>query len=426
MRRLGRLVAVAMIFAGLVFGGGPAVAAPGTPTLDDVLALVGNDVDRATADVVVMIDVSASMDDISYARVKESLAGYLKTLAPVDQVTLVAYARNATVTATQRVGTNPGRMIDSLPPAPLGGPADLGTAVDATISTLRRPTAPGLATVLLITAGPDATNAAQGAEWKALAKQARAVWQRVDAWAIPLAEVTSAPLLTKVWSAATVVPETTIDDLPAMLGQVRDSARRIKARNLLAGDLVKPIRVNWPEYGGVPHGRSVTEVEVKSPLKYVPVTLDKFRITSTNPRVRVSVPRGPIELRPGQAIKVPITAHWDAGPRRKWPFFTVDGRTELKMSARVTTSWSPVLNNELDLTLTSTLAGEPKKTALSAQRGSFWYWLSALVLIAVLAEILVWWWRHPPEKRRKRTVTVAGTSFTWEEKEVRDASMTPS
>jgi VWA domain-containing protein len=422
VRRIGRLATVAVVIAGFVLAGGNAAAGPGTPSndpgtpsIDEVYAQVGAEVNRASADVVVMIDVSADMDPARYERVKESLTGYFAGLAPVDQVTLIPFADAPTTVITQRVGQTPGEFVNLLPDAPGSGKADVGAALDSAITTLHRPDAPGLATVLLLTAGPDAG----GTDWRALKRSTRGLRQGISAYEILLDSATAAPRLTKVWSRATVLPATSVGELPAALGEVRDAARKIKARNLLAGDVQKPLVVTWPLYGGIPHGTSVTDVEIRSTLKFVPLTLSGVVIAADNPDVTVSVPPGPFLVPPGAKLHLPVTARWDAGPRRAWPFYTVNGRTELDLTAVVTSPWDRVLDDDLNLELQTTLPYDPMDRDLSAQRGSFWYWLSAIVLLAVLTEIFVWWWRHPPEKRRRnRVVTVAGTSFTWQEDEM--------
>ncbi|MFD0516777.1 vWA domain-containing protein [Paractinoplanes durhamensis] len=320
----------------MLFGGAPpAVADPGEPSLTALYNLVQTDVDRSTADVVVLIDVSASMNAVRYDRVKQSLTDFFARMAPVDQVTLIPFA-DSPAPFTQRVGKSPGKLVDALPERPAGGRADLGAALDSAITTLERPKAPGLATVVLLSGSP---NSGAG-NWAGLRERTRKLRQHVDAYAIPLAGVTGAPMLTKVWPKATVMSPTSVYGLTAALAQPREVARATKARNLLSWDLGKPIRVNWPLTGGISHGTSVTRVEVKSTLKYVPLTLERLAISGDNPAVTLSVPAGPITLAPGETVIVPVTAQWDAGPRRRRPLWTVSGKDSLELSGQVSSPWA--------------------------------------------------------------------------------------
>ncbi|GAA0585011.1 hypothetical protein GCM10010172_82530 [Paractinoplanes ferrugineus] len=410
MRRIGRLVTVAVVIAGVLSGGGAAAAGSGTPSIDEVYAQVGAEVDRATADVVVLVDTSADMGRAEYDQVRRSLTGYFAGLAPVDQVTLIPFAATAAPAVTQRVGNTPDQFVNLLPAAPGPGKADVGVALDRALTTLGRPNAPGLATVLLLTAGPGT------ADWRALRSRARTLRQGISAYEVMLDGAIAAPQLSKVWPRATVLPATSAAELPAALEQARTAARQIKARNLLAGDVAKPLVVTWPLYGGIPNGTSVTEVEVRSTSKFVPLTVHDVVIDSDNPAVTVSVPPGPYLVPPGEKLYLPVTARWNAGPLRAWPFYTVDGLTTLELFAKVSSPWERVLDEELGVTLQTSMPYQPIDRDLSAQRGSYWWWLSAIVLLAVLIELVVWWWRHPPDKRRRsRLVTVAGTSFTWQE-----------
>jgi hypothetical protein len=75
------------------------------------------------------------------------------------------------------------------------------------------------------------------------------------------------------------------------------------------------------------------------------------------------------------------------------PLKSVHDRAGFTLTARVSSPWSAALENGLDLTLKPGLAATPVHRQLSTQRGSLWYWIVALLLIAALAVLAVRWRR---------------------------------
>lgn len=232
----GLIAATVMLVAG---GAGPAVAAPSAP--DEVYAALG--IDGVPADYVVMVDVSGSIDAERYTGLKRSLTAFLAALAPDDQVTLVPFADTARA-RTQPAGRSPGKLVATLPAVADGQHTDIDAAIEKSIEVLKRPGAPSVATVVLLTDGEHDPPAASpypftsGYQWNQLTEAAGALPQSsVQAYAVPLAGRTGAPLLKKVFPQARVLQTATIDKLTTVLEQPKAAARAAKASSVLAGDL---------------------------------------------------------------------------------------------------------------------------------------------------------------------------------------------
>jgi von Willebrand factor type A domain-containing protein len=373
--RIARMAAAVVAGAAVLIGGCPAVAAvPGiTTSPDEIYAAVGSDL--VPADFVFLVDVSAAMNAGAYARVREGLAGFFASLAPADRVTLIPYAATATAT-THPVEQSPGQLLATLPVTTGGDRADVGAALSEVVETLagRR----DQATVVLLTAGRGTAG-----DLRKVARAARKLRQPVQAYAIPVAAGTDAAQLAKVWPRATVLT----GDLGTELAEPMAASRAAKARGILSAEVKRPVRIVWPNVG-INQGTSVTNVQVKSPMTYIPLTLAGLTVSSDNPQVRVSVPAGPVELPPGGTATVPVTAHWDAGPRNIRPLYTVNGFTSLELSGRVTSPWSAGLSDDLDLPLDSAWPATPVDRELSAQRGSLWYWLLGVIVVVAVIELV--------------------------------------
>ncbi|GIM90919.1 vWA domain-containing protein [Paractinoplanes toevensis] len=373
--RIARMAAAAVAGAAVLIGGCPAAAALPSVTASpgEIYTAIG--ADRVPADFVFLVDVSAAMDATAYARVREGLAGFFASLAPADRVTLIPFAATATAT-THPVEQSPGELLATLPVTTGGARADVGAALSEAVETLAGRRDP--ATVVLLTAGHGTAG-----DLRKVARSARKLRQRVAAYAIPVTAGPDAALLAKVWPRATVLT----GDLGTELAEPMAASRAAKARGILSAEVKRAVRVVWPNVG-INQGRSVTNVQVKSPMTYIPLTLAGLSVSSDNPEVRVSVPAGPVELPPGGTAIVPVTAHWDAGPRNIRPLYTVNGFTSLELSGRVTSPWADVLSDDLDLPLDSAWPANPVDRELSAQRGSLWYWLVGVIVVVAVVELV--------------------------------------
>ncbi|SDT81143.1 VWA domain containing CoxE-like protein [Actinoplanes derwentensis] len=384
------------LFLLIVFAGAlPARAAPEpapAPVLNEIYSALG--VDAVAADHVVLVDVSGSLRGARYASLRRSLTRYFTTLAPEDFVTLIPFGGDATAT-TRQVGREPGSLTARLPAEADRPHTDIGAALEKAVTTLARSGAPPLATVLLLTDGPhdpgpgSAYPLTRGNGWNVLARRAAGLDKTsLAAYAVPLSGGTGADLLTKVFPHARVLAPTPADRLTTPLARAGAAARAAKARTLLTEEITLPVTVSWPlPAGGA--GRTIAAVRVESPMPHVPLILENVSVSSDNPSVSVRVPSGPAELPPGREITLPVTIDWNAGPVALAPRRTVRDRVTLRLSATVSSPWTPVLTGDLGLTPRFALAAAPGERELTAQRGSLWRWLGALLLTVLLVAALL-------------------------------------
>jgi hypothetical protein len=389
--------------------GSPASADPAG--LDEVYAKLG--VDQVSSDYVVMVDVSASMNGARSTQVRKSLTGFFAALAPEDQVTLIPFAEHAPAT-TRPVGHAPAQLVAELPKTANGPYTDIGAALQAAVKALGRTGAPPLSTVVLMTDGqhdPGPRSAyplTQGYSWDQLTASARALHKTsLQAYAIPLAGATGAPLLRKVFPGASVLAPTSVDNLTATLARPKAAARAAKARSLLAAEVGRPIGVQWPATT-VAAGRSVEEVRLRSPMPHVPLVIDHLTVQSGNPAVTATVPGTAVQLPPGGTVTIPVTLQWDAGPHSAAPVKAVHDRVNLQLSGQVRSPWSTVVTDDLGLKFDPVLPTTAGDTTLSSQRGSFVYWIVALVVLIALIVLLVRWRRSRLSPALHGTVSIDG------------------
>ncbi|MCX4473563.1 von Willebrand factor type A domain protein [Micromonospora sp. MW-13] len=388
--------------------GGPVTAAPATG--DEVYAALG--VNRVAGDYVVLVDVSRSMrEGRRYERVKASLRSFLAALAPDDRIALVTFADSARVVHDGPAGRSPDQVVGKLPRTADGRHTDIGAAIETSLRLLNRQGTPQIATVVLLTDGrhdPPAGSAypfEQGYAWNQLAGAGRSLRKTsLNAYAVPLAGSTGAPLLARVYPGARILAPASIDRLGAQLEQPKSAARAAKARSVLGDDAAHGIQVTWPAATGrLDGGRTRLEVRLRSTATRIPLVVDHLAVRSDRPDLRVTVPAGPVELPPGGTATVPVTVEWDPGPRRVAPLSEVTASTTLSLSGDVGSPWADVLTGDLGLAFPPRLDGGVTSVSLSAQRGSLGWWVAGGVLLLALAGV-GWWGR-----RRRLSPPLAGT-----------------
>jgi hypothetical protein len=373
----------------LVSAGGPAAAAPAT--LTDVYAALG--VDKVPADYIVMVDVSASMQQAGrYAAVKDSLRAFFAALAPDDQVTLGAFAGAVQIVYQGPAGRSPDKLVETLPAAATGAWTDIGAAIEATVNRLRRPDAPGIATIVLLSDGQhsppngSAYPFESGYAWDQLTGAVRGMTKTsLKGYAVPLAGATGARLLGKVFPNTQVIDPASIDQLTTRLELPKAAARVAKARSVLGDDPARPVRVQWPsDVGAVGAGRTRLAVRLTSATSHLPLTVDGFSIDTGDRTLHATVQEPSVRLAPGGSATVTVLLDWDAGPLRFAPLSTVARSARLTLSAKVGSPWAAVLTNDLSVTLAAQLTGGQADAHLAAQRGSVWLWLLGVVLLALV------------------------------------------
>ncbi len=358
-------------------------------TLDAIYAALN--VDRVPADYVILIDTSSSMRSGGrYDAVKNSLRSFFAALAPEDQVTLIPFAGDAVPAWQGAAGRSPDALIDRLPPGADGANTDIGKALEVAVKTLGRQGAPTTANVVLLSDGEhDPARGSQypftsGYAWNELKANAAKLPQiSIRGTAIPLAGATGATLLGQVFAQTETINPAAIGELAAALDKTKEAARAAKAKPILAEDLARTVEVNWAK-GANASGMRLT---FHSPMRHLPLQISRITVSTTAPGVQLSVSPSSVTLAPGQSSTVEVTADWDTGGRSFLPISTSFIRVPVTATAEVSSPWADALRNDLALAWSPGLPGNSHEAELSAQRGSWMWWLTAIALLAVLAMI---------------------------------------
>ncbi|MBE1491918.1 vWA domain-containing protein [Plantactinospora soyae] len=368
-------------------------------------------VQEVAADYVVLVDVSGSLRTGNlYAALKTGLRNLFAALAPKDEVTVVTFAERAVQVWRQPAGESPDAIVAKLPPVANGAYTDIGLALESAVRVLRRPEAPSIGTVILLTDGrhdpkPGSRYPVEsGYAWNQLTKAAGGLEKdALSAYAIPLAGGTSAHLLKKVFGTrASVLPTTNPDQIGARLAEPKQRVRAAKAQELLAGDLARNVSVQWPgQLGRLDAGSNELTATLRSQNDHLPLTVTDLAVgTTCGATVTSTLDGDPVELPPGGSAPVRLTVDWNPGDRSWKPSEVVRQQCALTLTGRVGTPWAAFLADELGASakLTSTLAGPDGAASLRAQQGRpGWWQLGAglLLLLVALAALLRWHRLHP-------------------------------
>ncbi|MFG1903605.1 vWA domain-containing protein [Micromonospora carbonacea] len=358
-RRAVRSALVACLLALLTVVGAPARAgsAPDQATLPEVLR--GLRVDTLPADYVVLLDVSASMQDGRrdlYADARAALRPLLDGLAPVDRLHLIAFAERPDPVFSGDIGANGAGVLDRLPRRAEGQRTDIGAAIEAALQIVEQPGEAAPATVIMLTDGvqdppPGSRYARSGDDAFAdLRKRARAVEERrsVRALGVPLTGRTDVRLLDEVFD------DTVLMDLPPAqvgdyLGRVRDRIAVEKAAAYVSRDrLAATITLEPPS---VVVGDAPVDVvaRIRSAATRVPLTVrdltvevDGLRVTGTADPAQVTLDPGAPEQRVTVRLRPQaLPGTWVGGER------TTDG--EVRLVGTVDSPWRDVIDRDLGL-----------------------------------------------------------------------------
>ena len=322
--RLPNRVAVTTLMI-VVLGQAPAIA---DTSREEVLAAIG--VNRERADVTVMVDTSASMEDGGrYGQVAEALRPLLAALAPHDHLSLLTFDAVPALRFSGAAGGSPDAALAQLPPRATGPATDVGAVLAAALAEMERPDANVIRTTVLVTDGrhdPPPGSAYPGREgvgWTGLATRASnlAAKARVNAYALALGPDTDAALLKQVFPNAVVVALPT-EQLGPFLTRIPEEIRLHKAREVLAPDIGGTIDVSWgPEgWATVTADEATLSVQLtfRSTMETVPLELRGLTLRSRGLPVRaVGLPER-FELAAGQArvVTVHIDLPGEAGELR--------------------------------------------------------------------------------------------------------------
>jgi len=400
--RLHLAVAMLLVLCCLAGAAAPASARPaaaqpaGQVELADILQAL--EVDAVAADVLVLLDTSASMQAAGrYASVTAALRPLLDALSPTDRLILFTFD---TVPALRYAGAAHGSAtaVARLPRQPNGRFTDIGSAIDAGLRELEGPEASPLGAIVLITDGrahpPDGSiyRDPGGAAWSALRRRTAALAARghqVNPYALALRADTDAALLKRVFPATTVLALPP-DQLEPFMRRLRARLRVDKARELLASDRDAAVQVRWPghQLEGLDLARGVADVDIEllSTARRLPLELSGITAVSTGGLdLRVGGLPERLLLRPGERrtvrarVSFPTVGEFRVGRR------TVERQGSVRLQAEVTTPWAEVAREQLRLDLRPSLQGGTGHVRATGSQG-----LShALIALAVGVLVLV-------------------------------------
>ncbi|GAA1027128.1 hypothetical protein GCM10009557_07260 [Virgisporangium ochraceum] len=363
---------------------------PDTPDdIEEVYRRLG--VDDVGAAYVVLVDVSGSMRNNGlYERMRRSLVEFFAAMAPNDRVSLVAVGSDATMLWNGPVGRSPEAIQARLPAEPTDAHTDLGAGIAAAVQVLEQRPPGQVAGVILLTDGghdpPPGSPFPFGAgyAWQELAERAGKLPRPLVSFAVQLYGYNGAAQLTTVFRDTTVVDTTQIDDLTRTLRRPKEAMRAAAARHRLARELDSGLRVEWPSRRVLGDGNNSLTVRLRS-VGPVPFRVYGLAAKPGADHLRVVIPPGHIDVRPGESVQVPITVEWDAGPRSWHPWQRVRADLPLKVAPVVGSPWTSLLTRG---GFDDPVLARPTEVVspAEAQLGLPWLWLLGAVLaIAIVA-----------------------------------------
>lgn len=358
---------VAAVLVGLALAGVLAapLAAQAAPAIgvDDVVVALG--LASEPADYVVLVDTSGSMNQGGrYRAVRRELRKLLSSLDADDRVSLLAFSTTATRRYRGKVGTNPDKILATLPASATGDHTDIGAAIEGGMTELESTDTHRLAALILITDGeldtlPGAKYAkVDSSAWKKLKARATKLAKDHDvaAYAVSLMATTDADLLKRVLPQASEVSAT---EVGTRFAQVADDLVRLRATKALKSELAAPITVAWTgDLGAAGAGGSVpVQLDISSSYPHVPVVLsDLTLVAPAGLTVAVSGLPGKVSLKPGgtATVQAQLTL---TGARRS--------NAAITLAAKVTSPWSRVLAKDLGVEFAPAIEGAAKVPAAS-------------------------------------------------------------
>lgn len=391
LRYLGVLAAL----AGVLILAAPASSR--AQTHEDVLKALK--IDDIPADYVLLVDESVSMqrDDL-YQKVRRAMTPLLTALSPNDNVSLITFAGAPNVRFSGPRGETPDEAVGQLPTEAHGKHGtDIGAALKTGLSELERPDATDVGAVVLVTDGrhtpPDSTAfpTTSGPQWAALGRRGRELTANhtVKAYALGLGDDTDANLLKKAFADAVYVSLPS-SQLRSFFQRVKDETRIEQARELLADDRDKALRVVWP--GSVRNldltaGTGTIEIGLQNELAHVPLAVSRLRLEAGGLPIKATgLPRS-VELEPGQRQTVPVQLTFSKRGGFRVGKKTVVETGSLTFSGTVTTPWATVLADDFRVPIEPKLAAATTSTRAAGQVG---WGLLGLAVLLVIAALILW------------------------------------
>lgn len=378
VRRLGNLVAAALLAVATLLGFAPASKAEpaaGSPPASPAVIMRALGISGVPAEIVILVDVSLSMgpgfNDL-YPTVRKKVLAYLGVLARQDRQDLVGIILFGTPSQNQVTDPGPPNRHIFLPLAPYSEETDFGYAFQQAIQMLRgAPARIKVGSVLLlsdgelsVTEGSDPTYGTGfgGPGWAELRAQVRNLPIAVTGYDVPL---TNNPVyagnqyqaLKHVFNPVQSLPFGTADLSDALnLATEETLAREVTGK--VAADIGKGVVVTWrglPGAGSKPlslaSGHAEVTMTVTSATSRVPLVLSKLSLTSTGLPVamRATLP-GSYRLNPGQSATWHVRLNWQSLRRHALTNFGTPRQLDasLDLHAMVSSPYTSTLRSVFD------------------------------------------------------------------------------
>lgn len=355
-------------------------------------------VDQVPADYVILVDDSASMrqGDLDLL-VRRALGTLLSALSPADHLALIDFANAPALRYTGPVGRDPRGIVGRLPARAQGHGTDLGAALANGLDELERPDASDVAALMLLTDGKHTPLAGTAyptltsQSWDRLGERGTALLRSrsIGAYAVGLRDSTDADLLKRAFANAAVValPPT---QLRGYFERIKEQTRIAKARQLVAADRAKGVRVGWPASVrrlDLTRGSGTVEVTLQNELAHVPVVLNDLSLAASGVPIRSSgLPRS-VALGAGANRRIPIKLTFSKLGGFRVGKKTVTQSGQLTLRGDVSLPWAAVLTKDLRVDLRPHLNDSVTPVAASGKVG---WGLLGLALLMLVAALVVW------------------------------------
>lgn len=320
---LGLLLAVA-----LVIGSVTALADEGDPTtLADLVAVY--DVGTVPADVLVVIDTSASMiqdgNPPPWPGVVRGYKALVNAVGPADRLGLITFDSTAAIRLDPealRTDQDRATAIKQLPKRPRGQFTDIGTALEAAVSRLSRAGAAEIQTLVFITDGrhdppPNSKYPSKSSpSWKPLERRGRALDRsrrsrlNVFGWGTGAASSTDVGLVRRVFPNAQIMalpPRQVPQFLESLATEVQRERVRPSAQSDLRAQIQSTLAVPDELTADMEADLNLTNPRVGLPTN---VSLRGLTVTEADgSSVDATVTPQQVRLAPGESAQISVTLH---------------------------------------------------------------------------------------------------------------------
>lgn len=408
--KLGRALLAVGLGITAVVGSSTAAGGQSAPTSREEIFRTLN-ADQVSADYVVILDTSASMQDGNkFGQTLDVLRTFLLSLAPSDYLSLVSFDTAPGTRYSGDVGQPGDRALGQLP-APIGQHTDIGAALDTGLTELERLDASRVSSILLLTdgkqdppAGSPYPASLEGPAWEQLQARAQGLQGRqLTAFGIGVGQTdTDAAVLKRLFPQAQILGLPP-DQVGPYLDRLKDETRVKKAASILSADLAAPVEIGWPaeQLAQLDLSTESTSIPitVHSTTQFLPLELVHPSIDSSEglPITVTGLPET-VTLAPGETKTLDVDLAWQ--PVRGFDFgqHTETRTGQLQFQADITSPWDQVVSQDLKLNRVTPVVEATVPVQASGLVG--WTWISLLLLtvgllVLVLVVMVIWRSRLP-------------------------------